>query len=58
MKCQECGIELEKEEVVKFKVGRKTLKLCEECADIKREEMEVAAEAESVMQGMMEYKGR
>lgn len=54
--CAECGDEIE--EVVRVKVGRKTLKLCEDCADRMREEAEIAGEAESAMQSMMEYKGR
>ncbi|MGE0788731.1 MAG: hypothetical protein AB7S26_23870 [Sandaracinaceae bacterium] len=54
--CRECEDEVE--ELVKLKVGKKTLKLCEDCAERKREELEIAEESESVMQGMMEYKGR
>ena len=56
MECQDCGEELE--EYVVGKVGRKKLKLCEDCADVRREEDAVAEEAESVMREMMEYKGR
>ncbi len=56
MKCQRC--EEEVDEVVRVKVGKKTLRLCESCADEVRQEEEVAEGAESAMQGMMEYKGR
>ena len=56
--CRECEDEIEADEVVKLKVGRRTLKLCEECADRIREENELAEESESVIQGMMGFKGR
>jgi ribosome-binding protein aMBF1 (putative translation factor) len=56
MICKECGDEVD--ELVTVKVGRKKIKLCEDCADRKREELEIAGEAEGVMQDMMEYKGR
>ena len=54
--CAECEDEVE--EIVRVKVGRKTRKLCEDCADRLREENEIAGDAESAMQSMMEYKGR
>ena len=57
MKCQEWSEELEDDPVV-LKVGRKRMKLCEECAETIQEELDIADEAESAMQGMMEYKGR
>jgi len=56
MICQDCGDEAD--EVVVMKVGRKKLKLCEECAEVRQEQLDIAAEAEGVMQDMMEYKGR
>lgn len=56
MECAECEDEVET--LVKVKVGKKTVGLCEDCADRAREEAEVADAAESAMQGMMEYKGR
>ena len=56
MECQDCGEEVD--EAVPVKVGRKTLKLCEECAEIRQEEVAIAGEAESAMRDMMEYKGR
>ena len=54
--CKECEDEVD--ELVRFKVGRKTLKLCEDCADRMREEMEIAEESEAVIQEMMGFKGR
>lgn len=56
MVCQEC--ESEVEEIVKVKVGKKTRKLCEDCAARADDEDAVAGEAESAMRGMMEYKGK
>ena len=55
MKCQRCQEEVE--EVVRVKVGKKTIKLCEACADEVRQEEEVGEGAEAAMRGMMEYKG-
>jgi ribosome-binding protein aMBF1 (putative translation factor) len=56
MECQECGDEADS--LVKVKVGRRVMKLCEDCADRKREQAEVAREAGGVMREMMEYKGK
>ncbi|MEO0813213.1 MAG: hypothetical protein AAFY60_10155 [Myxococcota bacterium] len=56
MECPDCGDEID--EYVVIKVGRKKMKLCEDCADVRREEEAVAEEAEGVMREMMEYKGR
>ncbi len=55
-KCKECGDETF--DPVKVKVGRKTIKLCEDCADRAREEAEIAGEALGAMADMMGYKGR
>ena len=54
--CRECDDEVD--ELVKVKVGKKTLKLCEDCADRAREEMEIAEASEGVIQDMMGFKGR
>lgn len=54
--CKKCGEEVD--ELVSVQVGKRTLKVCESCADELREEHEIAEGAESAMQGMMEYKGR
>ena len=54
--CPECKDEVEK--VVSVKVAGKARKLCADCADRAREEAEVGAASESVMQGIMGYRGR
>lgn len=54
--CRECGDDVD--ELVPVKVGRKKVKLCEDCADRAREEAEIAAESEGVIQDMMGFKGR
>jgi hypothetical protein len=54
--CKGCNNEVD--ELVSIKVGGKTKKLCEDCADRAREEGEVAEASESVVQGMMGFKGR
>lgn len=54
--CKECGDEADA--LVSVKVAGKTKKLCEDCADRAREEAEVAEASESVVQGMMGFKGR
>jgi ribosome-binding protein aMBF1 (putative translation factor) len=56
MKCKLCGEEAD--ELRSVKVQGRARKVCEDCADRLEEEAEIGAEAESVMQGMMEYKGR
>jgi hypothetical protein len=55
-RCKECNEEADA--LVALKVGGKSRKVCEDCADRLREEAEVAEAAEGVMKGMMEYKGR
>lgn len=54
--CRECQDEVDK--LVSVKVAGKSMKLCADCADRAREEGEVARESESVIQGMMGFKGR
>jgi len=54
--CKECGEEVD--QLVKIKIGSRTYRLCEDCAELKREEAEIAEESESAMQDMMGYKGR
>lgn len=54
--CKECGDE---DAVLRqIKVGGKTKKVCEDCIDRLREADEIAEASESVIQGMMGYKGR
>jgi protein-arginine kinase activator protein McsA len=54
--CKSCGEEAA--ELVSVRIGSKTKKLCEDCADRAREEAEVAEASESVVQQMMDFKGR
>ena len=54
--CRECQDEVDK--LVSVKVAGKAMKLCSDCADRAREEADVARESESVIQGMMGFKGR
>ena len=54
--CKGCDNEVDR--LVSVKVDGKTKKLCEDCADRAREEAEVAEQSESVVQGMMGFKGR
>ena len=54
--CRECDDEVD--ELVRIKIGNKTVKACEDCADRLREEAEIAEESESVVQEMMGFKGR
>jgi len=54
--CRECKDEVTK--LVTVKVAGKAKKLCEDCADRLREAGEVAEASESVIQGMMGFKGR
>lgn len=56
MKCKLCGEEAD--ELRSVKVQGRARKACEDCVERLEEEAEIGAEAESVMQGMMEYKGR
>lgn len=53
--CRECEDEVD--ELVRIKFGSRTLRLCEDCADVKREEMEIADMSEDAMRDMMGYKG-
>ncbi|HMI83023.1 MAG TPA: hypothetical protein VK550_02960 [Polyangiaceae bacterium] len=54
--CKSCGEEVD--QLVAVKVGGKSKKLCEDCADRAREEAEIAEASESVVQNMMGFKGR
>ena len=54
--CRECNDDVD--ELVGIKIKGKTRKVCEDCADRLREELEIAAESEGAMQNMMGYKGR
>jgi hypothetical protein len=54
--CKGCDEEVDT--VVSVKVDGKAKKLCEDCADRAREASEIAEASESVVQGMMGFKGR
>lgn len=54
--CKMCDEEVD--ELVRIKIGGRQRKVCEDCADRMREEEEIAEESESVVQGMMGFKGR
>ncbi len=54
--CKGCDNEVDA--LVSVKVDGKSKKLCEDCADRAREQAEVAEASESVVQGMMGFKGR
>jgi protein-arginine kinase activator protein McsA len=54
--CRECQDEVDA--LVTVKVAGRAQKLCEDCADRARESNEIARDSESVIQGMMGFKGR
>ena len=54
--CKVCDDEVES--LVTIKIGGKPKKMCEDCADRQREQNEIAEASESVVQGMMGFKGR
>ena len=54
--CKQCDSEVD--QLVSVKIGGKSKKMCEDCADRAREEAEVAEQSESVVQNMMGFKGR
>jgi ribosome-binding protein aMBF1 (putative translation factor) len=54
--CKQCGEEAD--DLTSVKVGGKSKKVCEDCADRLREESEIAEASEQVVRGMMEFKGR
>ena len=54
--CKKCGDEAD--ELVTVTVGKRKLKVCEQCADLAREAGEIAEQSEAVVQQMMGFKGR
>jgi hypothetical protein len=54
--CKGCGEDVES--LITVRYGKKSKKLCEDCADRAREQGEIAEASESVVQNMMEFKGR
>ena len=57
MRCADCEEDFDEEDITGVKDGRKKVKLCEECIEVRREEGGMAEEAEGAMRDMMEYKG-
>ncbi len=56
VKCRECKEEID--EWVVIKMDGKKRKVCQDCAERIEEEGLIAEESESVIQGMMGFKGR
>jgi hypothetical protein len=54
--CKGCGEEVD--ELVSANVDGKRKKLCEDCAEQAEAQETIAKESESVVQGMMGFKGR
>ena len=54
--CRECNDDVPR--LLTVKVAGKPRKLCPDCADRLREAGEIAEASESVIQGMMGFKGR
>jgi protein-arginine kinase activator protein McsA len=54
--CKKCGEIVDS--LVSVKGRGHAKKVCESCADELRQEAEIAEESESVVQGMMDFKGR
>jgi ribosome-binding protein aMBF1 (putative translation factor) len=54
--CKGCGED--SDELQSVKVSGKTKKLCEACADLAREQDQLAEASESAVQNMMGFKGR
>jgi ribosome-binding protein aMBF1 (putative translation factor) len=55
VECQKCGEDVE--DLQPVRAGGKRMRVCEDCASALAEADEIAAEATTAMQGMMEYKG-
>jgi hypothetical protein len=54
--CAVCKDEVD--QLKSVKIGGKTKKMCEDCADREKEGQAIAEESEAVVQGMMGFKGR
>lgn len=54
--CKSCGDEVD--ELLSVRIGGKTRRLCEDCADELREQAEIAEASEAAVQEMMDFKGR
>ena len=56
MVCKGCGEDADEFSIVK--VDGKPKKLCENCAEVAREQQQIAEQSESAVQGMKGFKGR
>jgi hypothetical protein len=54
--CRECDSEVD--QLFSVKVDGKSKKMCEDCKDRAAESAAIAEQSESVVQGMMGFKGR
>jgi len=54
--CKQCGDEAD--ELFSAKVSGRKKKVCEDCLELIQEQQAIAEESESVIQGMMGFKGR
>ena len=54
--CKQCGEEVD--ELFSVKISGRRRKVCEDCVELLEEEQAIAEESESVIQGMMGFKGR
>lgn len=55
-RCRECKEDVD--ELVSVLVQGKRVRVCEDCAEVLREQATIAEESESVVQNMMGFKGR
>ena len=53
--CRKCQDEVD--ELHPFKVGKKKVKVCEDCLELLQEEAEIAEMSEDAIKDMMGYKG-
>ena len=56
--CAQCGNEADELKMVKIPGEAKKKKLCEDCEALVIEQATIAEASESVVQGMMDFKGR
>lgn len=54
--CKACGDEVD--ELFTVKIGGRSKKVCEDCADRANEQQEIEQESEAAVQQMMGFKGR
>jgi ribosome-binding protein aMBF1 (putative translation factor) len=54
--CKSCGDEAD--ELLSVKINGKKQRVCESCADLAKEQDDIAEASESAVQNMMGFKGR